>query len=285
MGRCYDAPVIIKTGNGLNLSAIDPAWVQAAIRSDGCVLFRGYNTKPEAFDVLARKLTKTHFVGYGRQIFPELPAITSANEQMIALAPHSDNALRPEAQRPELTWFWSVKPAESGGDGLFYDGVRVWLTLADQTRKVLSERKVRFVSRYHWRDLRYSDRASFERFIATIGGTVREYFDDDSADVEVLQAPVRRTRWGNELAFVSSVCIAGSDGFEGMRVTLEGEDKFPAELRADIDRALALCCQTLTWEIGDILVLDNTRFLHGRTKHADPFRRMYLIQTLRANFE
>jgi len=277
--------VIVKQGDGLSLKAIEASWMESALRSDGCAVFRGYRTKPEDFDKLARRLTKTHFLGYGRAPFPHLPAITMANESPIALEPHTDNALRPEDQRPDLTWFWCVQPAKQGGETTFFDGVRVWLTLADATRALLTQKKIRFVSRYKWRDLRFPDVTAFEAFVATTGGTIQKHHDDGSAEVEVLASAVRRTRWGNELAYTSSLAIAGSKGFEAMRVTLEGDDApFPAEVRADIDRALAACCEVLRWQIGDIVVLDNTRFLHGRRAFDDAARRMYLIQTLRANF-
>lgn len=277
--------MIVKQGNGLTLKSIEAAWMESALRADGCVLFRNYRTKPEDFDKLARRLTKTHFVGYGRQAFPELPAITMANESPIPLAPHTDNALRNEEQRPDLTWFWCVRPATDGGNTTFFDGVRVWLTLADATRATLEQRKIRFITRYRWQQLGFPNREAFDEFLSRTGGTVVKTDADGTVEVEVNVSAVRRTRWGNELAFTSSLSIAGSPGFEAMRVTFEGDgEELPADLRADIDRALAANCQELAWMVGDILVVDNTRYLHGRRPYSDRERRMYLIQTLRANF-
>ena len=277
--------MIVKQGNGLTLKSIEAGWMESALRTDGCVLFRNYRTKPEDFDKLARRLTQTHFVGYGRAPFAELPAITLANESPIPLAPHTDNALRPEDQRPDLTWFWCTKPAAEGGNTTFFDGVRVWLTLAEKTRAVLQERRIRFVTRYRWKELGFPNRAAFDTFLARVGGTALAGAEEGVVDVEVLVSAVRRTRWGNELAYTSSLAVAQSLGFEAMHVTLEGEDTpISPDLRSDIDRALAANCQEIAWVMGDIAVVDNTRFLHGRRPHSDAERRMYLIQTLRANF-
>lgn len=276
--------VVVHDEDGKGLGAVDAARFEALFRREGWIVLRGFDPTPADFDAFARRFTATHFLGYGRAPFAEHPAITMANESQLPLEPHCDNGLRPEDQRPDVTWFFCATPAAEGGETTFFDGVRVWNALSADTRRLLTERKLCFVSRYAWRQLRLPDRATFERFVAAQGGTIRTVHADDSADVEILAPAVRRTRWGGELAFTSSLCVAGSKGFEAMRVTLEGEPALPPTLRAEIDAALAACCEELRWEPGDIAALDNTRFLHGRRGFTDPARRLYLIQTLRATF-
>ena len=278
--------IVLHDTGGRGLGALDVAQVKAQFREHGWLVFRGFSPDAAAFDTFARAFTQTHFLGYGRAPFPALPAITMANESLLALAPHADNGLRPEPQRPDITWFYCEVPAERDGETTFFDGTRVWNVLAPATQELLLARRFRFVTRYAWRQMRLPDYAAFEKLVAQLGGTVRATFPDDSAEVELLSAPVRRTRWGDALAFTSSFALAGTPGFEAMRVSLEGseEPELPGPLRAELLAALDTCCEPWRWEPRDVVMLDNTRYLHGRRGFADVRRRMYLVQTLRASF-
>ena len=270
--------------DGRRLVDLDDDDVKPAFRRDGFVVLRGFAPTAPDVDAFTRRFTETYFYGYGRGAFPGLPAITFANESKLALAPHCDNGLRPEDQRPEITWFWCQTPAADAGETTFFDGIRVWAALAPATRELLTARRVRFLTRYAWRDMGLSDAAALEAFAARNGARVVAVHDDGAADVEVLTSAVRRPRWSDELAFVSSLCLAGTPGFQAMRITLEDAPELPAGLREEIAAALEACGELLAWQAGDVVFLDNTRFLHGRRGYTDEQRRVYLIQTLRASF-
>ncbi len=274
---------VAEAGTG-GLAALDETAVQDAFRARGWVAFRGFGPTAAEVDAFARRFTATHFLGYGRAPFPDLPCITAANESLLALEAHTDNALRPEAQRPDITWLWGEVPAADGGETTFFDGIRVWAALAPATRALLTTERLRFVSRYAWRQLGLPDRASFERFVAASGGTIRAIHADDSADVEVALPATRATRWGGAVAFTSSMCVAGSKGFEAMRVELAEGVPLPDAVWRDVRAALAACREEHRWQAGDLIMLDNTRYLHGRNAHRDPRRRVFLVQTLRASF-
>jgi alpha-ketoglutarate-dependent taurine dioxygenase len=278
--------IVLHDTEGRGLGALDVAEVQARFREHGWIVFRGFAPDPAALDAFVRAFTATHFLGYGRAPFPELPAITMANESLLALAPHADNGLRPEPQRPDITWFYCETPAETAGETTFFDGIRVWAALAPATQELLLARRFRFVTRYAWRQMRLPDFAAFERFVAAQGGVIRATYPDGSAELEILSPAVRRTRWGDALAFTSSFALAGTPGFEAMKVSLEGSEQLelPAELRGELAAALDACCELWRWEPREVCMLDNTRYLHGRRGFTDARRRMYLVQTLRASF-
>jgi len=251
------------------------------------VLFRGYPVTPEVLDAFARPFTREYFYGYGRAPFGALPAITTVNESQLALEPHCDNGIRPESMRPQITWFWCEQPAEADGETTFFDGVEVWSRLSDQTRAVFRARQVSFLSRVAepaWRALGHRDVDSFLRFLTSLGAHARAVDAGQTVDVEIRSAAVRTPQWIARDAFVSSMLIAGSRGFEGMRVTFDDGSSIPPGVHDDVRAALAACLTMISWRPGDVCMLDNTRFLHGRRAFTDPARRLYLIQTLHASF-
>jgi alpha-ketoglutarate-dependent taurine dioxygenase len=278
---------VVEAAEGARLAAVPGDEVTAAFRTHGLVVFRGFGAGPADFDAFARPFTREYFFGYGRAVFPDFRAITTVNETQLPLEPHCDNGIRPEPQRPEVTWFLCERPAAADGETTFFDGIRVWDGLTPATRALLEARPISYLSRVAepaWRALGCSSPEQFVQFVGTVGGTPKTIHADGTIDVEVLSPAVRRPRWTERLAFVSSMLVAGSRGFEGMSVTLDGGEPIPKAVYDDVRAALAACLEEVRWRAGDVAMLDNTRFVHGRRGFTDPERRLYLIQTLRASF-
>jgi alpha-ketoglutarate-dependent taurine dioxygenase len=277
---------LIEAG-GRKLADVSDDEVKTAFVEHGLVIFRGFDAKPADFDVLARRFTKEHFFGYGRAPFADFKAITNVNETNLPLEPHCDNGIRPEAQRPKITWFLCERPADEAGETTFHDGIVVWERLQPATRELFAAKKVSFLSQVAeqaWRQLGCTSPEQFGQFVGKIGGRVARVHPNHTVDVEVLSSAVHTPAWSQRDAFVSSLLVAGSVGFEGMRVSLEGGQAVPPEALADLRAALASCLEVVSWQAGDIGMLDNSRFLHGRRGFTDTKRRVYLIQTLHANF-
>ena len=278
--------VILRKVGDESLADLGDELVVEQFRQHGLVLFRGFDARPADFDALARRFTAMHFLGYGRAPFAAFPTITSVNETNLPLEPHCDNGIRPEPQRPDITWFLCETPAAEAGETTMFDGVQVWAALSPATRELLSAKRIRYLSTYAepaWRQMGFPSAAAFAQFVQTVAGTP-QLRPDGGVEVEVLSSAVRRTGFADHLAFISSLSLAGAKGFEAMRVSLEGGDELPESVAQEIRAALAGCCELVRWQAGDIAMLDNTRFLHGRRGFSDVRRRLYLIQTLRANF-
>jgi alpha-ketoglutarate-dependent taurine dioxygenase len=277
-------PRILACGAGAaSLDALDRDQVIDAFRCHGWVVLRGFDVSPARYDALARRFTASHFLGYGRVPYPELPAITMGNETPIALAAHCDNGIRAEEHQPDITWFWCDVPASEQGETTFFDGLRVWSALAPPIQERLLAQRIRYQTRNAWKQMRFSDLAAFERFMASQGGVVTAVHDE-IAEIEFVRPATRRPRWSDGVAFTSCLALAGTPGFEALRVSLEGESGLPDDVRRAVAEALEACCEPHAWRAGDIVMLDNTRCLHGRRAYRDMRRRLYLIQTLRASF-
>ena len=259
--------------------------MEVAFREHGLVVWSGYGATVSDFDSLARSFTRDYFYGYGRAPFADHPAVTTVNETQLALEPHCDNGIRPEAMRPEITWFWCERPASAGGETTFHDGIAVWERLSATTRARFLDQPVAFLSRVAepaWRALGHVSVESFRAFLASIGARACGLHADGTVDVEVQSSAVRTPRWSTSPAFVSSLLLAGSRGFEAMRAVFADGTSIPEATITELRAALAAELETVGWGAGDVGMLDNTRFLHGRPGFADPHRRVYLIQTLHA---
>ena len=139
---------LIRRSGEESLDDLPSEQICSLFRQYGLLLFRDFGAGPAAFDAIARRFTATYFYGYGRAPFADYKAITCVNESLMPLPPHCDNGIRPESQRPDITWFYCESPAKEDGETTFFDGIAVWQALSEATRRLLSEQRIRYVSTY-----------------------------------------------------------------------------------------------------------------------------------------
>jgi alpha-ketoglutarate-dependent taurine dioxygenase len=276
---------VVLENDGATLADVAAPVVESLFTQHGLVLLRDFAPSVKDVDALVDRFSKERMPGYGRTPFADYKLVHAANESMLPLEPHTDHGTRAAHLRPEITWFWCDVPARAGGETTFFDGVAVWRRLDEPARLLLAQKRVSFRSPYAapaWRQMGFADAAGFARFAESVGGTIRTISADGTVEVEILSPPTSRTRAG-EVAFTSSLFLGGAKGFELMRVTLEGEP-IPDALMHQLRAALDASGQLIHWQKGDIVMVDNARFLHGRRAYSDENRRLYLCQTLRARF-
>ncbi|HEY0254904.1 MAG TPA: TauD/TfdA family dioxygenase [Kofleriaceae bacterium] len=277
---------VIAAEPGQALDRVDHATIRSVFERDGFVILRGFSPTPGSLIELTDRFTAKYFLGYGRSPFADKPAITTVNESMLPLEPHCDNGVRPEAMRPEITWFWCERPSNEGGETTFFDGISVLAGLSAESRALFERHEIVFTSTVAppaWRQMGHPNAASFVAYLPTIGarGVVRA---GDIVDVEIATRSIRTPRWKpSALAFVSSLLVAGSPGFEAMRVALDDGTPVPASAISDLRSVLETCRFAVAWQPGDLGMLDNTRYLHGRRGYTDRERRLFLVQTLQAS--
>lgn len=277
----HDDARILK-GGGAPLSSASPRAVAAALDASGMVALRDFAADLAQFDALAHTLSERAMPAPNRAPFPDHPCVHPANETGLPLAPHADHGTRPERLRPIATWFYCAVPSERDGETTLFDGTRVWSCLSPAARGILAERPILYTTRVRaeaWQAVAGGNAEMFCRHVRALGGTPTLRQDGD-IDVAVTAPAVGRTRAGAAPAFVSSVSLAGTPGFESITVAFADGSAIPRELLGELRAALDECCELWPWRAGDVLVLDNSRFVHGRRGYDDRRRKLYLFQTL-----
>jgi len=110
------------------------------------------------------------------------------------------------------------------------------------------------------------------------GSVVR--FDENDVMVNEFVAPaVVTTKWSGEPAFVNSL----RGPYPNITTTFEDDTPIPLDVLDEIDALHARFTQEIPWQGGDFVMIDNTRYLHGRRRFDDPRRKTYCTMSL-ANF-
>jgi len=255
--------------------------IRRELKEAGLLLFRGFS-----FDKTVFRLSATRFSAQ------QIPSPGDAKEsdtdgdgvQLIvpngsAQDLHQENGTL--ASRPDLLWFYCETPAARRGETTYADGAQVWMALSQRTRRLFLSRRIRYadtVPRQHW--LTPDGYLNVRMHVGQLrlkGSTVR-FDQDDTLVREYVTSAVNPCRWGGQPAFTNSL-----RGPYVHAVTFEDGSPIPTAVIDEIDEVHARLVQDIPWQAGDVVMIDNTRYVHGRRPFRDRSRRVFTYMSL-ANF-
>lgn len=218
---------------------------QAALES-GCALVRGVELDEDNFKLLVRSFGDTvdHKFGEGKADLLKLNASRDKGKVVTGRGPlplHTDGLL--VGERVDLIILYAAEFSDVPGSGETYvsDQLTAWREMPEHLRRVLDERELEYL---------VAERGYFPS--APEGWhtipTVRDYGRVRSLNLTTaFPDDAEQRSW--------DVRVKGMDQAES--------DRFFAEL--DVFLRSERYVYTHRWQVGDLLVIDNQRTLHGRT--------------------
>ena len=276
------------------LAALDPQEVAALFREHGALLFRGFGASRDQFLAFTETLSRdfsTYQGGFFRDRQPvgdkdTLLTVTGSQEG-FAIPLHGE--MYYTARQPGLLWFFCEKPAEQGGQTTLCDGEEIFRRLSDATRRLFLEKRIQYVRRLPdgaWQSaFGTADLAEAERLCAEQETSLRFDADDRRGRDRAPGLgchPGGRKDTGERDTFINNLVslymgelslkrgtaaetIKGLSG-RSFPIVVRMEDGSPIP-GAVIKELLAINQRhavAVPWNAGDIVLVDNTRILHGR---------------------
>lgn len=252
-------PVWSRTGEKW-LTPAKIALAQSVIDSEGMLLFPGSEVSPEEFVSWTEQ-----FGGRGRaRLAPD-----SHCDRGPEIGLHTEDAMLPAI--PAWVWFYVAQPADSGGESRLCDGAKILSGLSPATRSLFENEDVL----YWWRT---AVDPGAERLLTDPPGTDRCYrgpftqAGDGFVDVTVQCRPLIRSRIDGQVVFANHI-LNTVDYDDGSAPRVNGihrsrrsnRQPYPESVINELKAVAASHEQTVHLARHDILCLDNTRILHGRT--------------------
>ncbi len=281
---------MVRPAGAARLADLDPAWVIGQLAVAGFLLFRGFPVGLTEFSDFVRahssRITLDPARSFrGGEVAQEVDAGTAA----IGL--HLENGNSPFG--PDLTWFHCERAASSGSQTTLCDGYRVWDEASPEVRAVFAGRDIVYTRRVEatkWKAFvvhqtggeRDPAKVTFADFLALVeaaGTTTTVALEDDgSIRYAFRTGAVRPTLFGSRLAWANSI-FGPSYNYEAPRMTFADGGELPADTLAEARTLTDRLTEELDWHDGDLVLIDNTRVMHGRREIADSRRQLLNAQS------
>jgi alpha-ketoglutarate-dependent taurine dioxygenase len=269
-GRPY--AVVAPTG-GETLEALDPALIETAYKAHGALLLRGFGADLDAFRRFARSLCPTAVINEspGRAVLDAANAIQGVDGGTSAFALHPELAREP--WRPDAALFGCLTPpgqnGSGGGETTLCDGIALAAALPDHVRKGLDGRRLVYIMGVWPELLRFwlGTDAPDDAILANPPHPCPYRFwhmPDGRIAREFSRPALHRPMFAEGPAFGNFLLFARFNNGRGNFPLLDDLTPVPEDWLQAIRATGEALTAEVRWEAGDVLVLDNTRFLHGR---------------------
>lgn len=258
------------------------------LKESGTVVFQRFEATAEDVRVFseqyASRFVQNLHAGQNREMVADDGKTATVNLGKQLVGHHAELAYSP--LRPDLLWFHCVTPAARGGETFVCDGIELWEKMSASLKKRFAD-DITYKFPRSKDDLwplmtgKYEDRASTCAALDAVG--VKHHANDDGTmDLEYRVPAAKPARWAPGVSFANSVVVHGTPQEPGTFLA----DGSP--VTNDMKRELLLVASELSvnvqWNAGDVVMVDNTRMMHGRMPFTDPARKI-LVRMGYASFD
>ena len=193
---------------------------------------------------------------------------------------------------PDIQWFFCLEAASVGSETTMCDGQKVLFDLSSKTRKLFENTPIKYSRRIPWNNVKRFLSVELERPLEDItdehlelvnqkvtGQTYRR-IDQNLIHSQLIISAVETSCFGGKQAFCNSM-LGPSVNYEPPRITWENGDDISLDIWDELKDVTARNTYSHFWKKGDIVVIDNTRVMHGRRRLDDQSRRIFGAQSYR----
>lgn len=280
------------------LNTREPHAVRDALKEHGAVAIRSDATLSD-FESLSDELI-TPIVHHSTSTTVERDAVNATgttatvNKGMDYIPLHREGSYAPGC--PDLLMLYCVRPADPtdpGGQTNLCDGVELLNALPAQIQKFVSDAILKWrwsATPERWRAFLGVDTpgpalARLNKMTARLPSWEKldAEFEGDVLKGVFQTLCVIPTRWGGKRSFCNSLLIyhyrQATEFYPKHQYvpTMSDGAPFPHDMLAEISRYAEERTHSTHWQANDILIFDNSRYMHGRTGFKDT-RRQILVR-------
>ena len=275
---------LITAQPGAPLDTLDRPSVMEMLADAGFILLRGFAASLSEFSRLVRRMSARITLDPARSLHGGVAQKVDAGFDAIGL--HCENGNSPFM--PHLCWFFCERAAAIGSETTVCDGYRVWDALTPAAQRAFLDKDIvysRNVEAARWKSFVFhslqgkkeiEDITLVDLLSLAHGrsGTVIRASAGGSIYYEFQVPAARKTLFSDRIAFANSI-LGPSYNYEKPRITFADREEIPPSLMNEVVRATEAMTVDVAWQDGDVLLIDNTRVMHGRRAILDPRRTIY----------
>lgn len=270
------------------LDLTDTASLYEDLAHSGALIFRGFADSLEDFSELVTRHSSRVTFDPARKAATRATAEINAGRYAMGL--HRENGNLPF--NPDLQWFFCLEPAKTGSQTTLCDGSRVLFEMAAPVRRAFERRNIRYARRLPWANVRRflgielgvpEDEVTDEHLAYVnehVPGQTYRRLDADLIASEFVTSAITTSVFSGRKAFCNSM-LGPSINYEPPRISWEDGSDIDFALWDEIRDVTERYTYDIDWQRGDIVMVDNSRLMHGRRHLDDPGRRIFGAQSYR----
>lgn len=293
--------VAIDGNSDPDIGKLDVSEVIELFKSNGALMFTDFDVDVKKFESFTNKFSNDYMDHTGggslRKVINEdgdktiLSVSYSFNkkaedfeetrQKVFPLALHSDRSYT--KSQPPLMWFYCVNPAEEKGETLLCDGVKLFQELNEETRQFFKNNKINYIRNYadgEWQLWANTESMDDVKQYCKDNDLILTINDDNSITTQSIKSAVVKPRWTDQDAFVNSILLVlwqeEAVGTKRSIVRMEDGSEIPPEILKEVRDVSDRLTRAVKWKPGQIVMVDNTRMLHGRNSFEDRNREVYV---------
>jgi alpha-ketoglutarate-dependent taurine dioxygenase len=298
-------PFVVRRGDERSLGDVDARRVRELLREHGALLLSGFDCDADEFVAFTEKFAPTfssyrggafQWAPFHREAIGGRPTLltTTGASQGFPIPLHGEMYYL--KRRPALLWFYCQEPPVRGGQTTVCDGLAIFSALSDETLRFLETHRIRYIRRFpagEWREVfQTSDLDALRRICAAEDTEVKVDAATGAVTTEYVCSPLLRR--SNDTVFINNLVeivfferafesgfvsryLPGTHTTEApFMVRLEDGARVPSAIVREISRVNVALTVDVSWRRGDLLMLDNSRALHGRREAVGSNRVIYV---------
>lgn len=286
------APLSEKLGTTLfgktdfDICDLDREEIIDLFKSSHVLLFRGFNVDPDKFKQFT-ELFSTNFVSYvggayGREMINGDKTLLSVTGGKLQFPVPLHGEMYYRKHKPDIIWFYCATPALKDGETTICDGTQVYNELSPSTQELLHQKRLKYIRTYPasaWQKIYQTDDLSLVESICNENDMQLKVHQDSSITTEYVTSAIQESRCGNYKVFINNILPVveqESKGSNASIVRFEDDSKIPDDILKEIKTVTDKLTHSVAWQKGDILMVNNTRLLHGRNSFSDNQRDIYV---------
>lgn len=282
--------LIITSLNEGDVTHLLPQYLLTQLAEHGYIVLRGFQHSIDHFSRLVCKSSTRISLDPARSFNGNTAQKVDAGYDKVGL--HCENGNSPFL--PDLCWFYCQKAPEKGSQTTVCDGKLVYQYLDTTARAAFSSQDIiysRRVEENKWKTFVYHSLASQQTplsrvedvrlehllsLVARTPGTHITLNDDGTIYYQFQTSAILASRINpHETHNFANSIFGPSNNYEKPVITFANGQIIPNELLAEVSEVCDRFTYDVGWQHGDIVLIDNTRVMHGRRQIEDKSRTIF----------
>jgi len=280
--------VIITPTKNKQLLEINRNDIISLFEHKGIILFRGFDLDQHDILTFTNQFTERYSrPDYRRSSRFEQEFVLNAdywkaNHRLYDMPLHSETTFTPVW--PEVIWLYCNVPPAKEGATTVCDGIEIWDRLSSEIKLFFLAEPVLYVVEIPIPEtIKGKGKKPWISDMLGVGG----YLDWDAGllCLNVLRYAANKARYSDKFCFANHLLADLHDELQIKEITMASGKAIPKKFIDEIKQVSDDITVDHSWQQGDVVMVDNIRFMHGRRafEKGDP-RDILTVQTARASF-